>query len=133
MDPSKFWYKVGFNTVMFNAATVSLYNPHGWVHSFQGEIGFFDFYIIPLAKKLKECGVFGVSSVEYLDYATKNRKVRKAMQLAIGFHDFVTHPLLHLPFIVDIMIKLILSQEWELKGRQVVAEYMEKISEVGTK
>ncbi|CAB9522680.1 cAMP-specific 3',5'-cyclic phosphodiesterase, isoform [Seminavis robusta] len=47
-DPSKFWYK--------------------------GEIGFFDFYIIPLAKKLKECGVFGVSSDEYLNYATKNRQ-----------------------------------------------------------
>ena len=47
-DPTEFWYK--------------------------GEIGFFDFYIIPLAKKLKECGVFGVSSDEYLNYATKNRK-----------------------------------------------------------
>jgi hypothetical protein len=47
-DPSEFWYK--------------------------GEIGFFDFYIIPLAKKLKECGVFGVSSDEYLNYALKNRK-----------------------------------------------------------
>eukprot|EP00977_Amphora_coffeiformis_P000684 scaffold149_cov179-Amphora_coffeaeformis.AAC.7 len=70
-DPSEFWYK--------------------------GEIGFFDFYIIPLAKKLKECGVFGVSSVEYLDYAEKNRK------------------------------------EWEHKGQQVVAEYMERISETGTK
>ena len=35
---------------------------------------FFDFYIIPLTKKLKECGVFGVSSVEYLDYAEKNRR-----------------------------------------------------------
>ena len=41
---------------------------------FQGEIGFFDFYIIPLAKKLKDCGVFGVSSDEYLNYATKNRE-----------------------------------------------------------
>jgi len=39
----------------------------------QGEIGFFDFYIIPLAKKLKECGVFGVSSEEYLNYAISNR------------------------------------------------------------
>ena len=39
----------------------------------QGEIGFFDFYIIPLAKKLKECGVFGVSSDEYLQYAMNNR------------------------------------------------------------
>jgi len=40
---------------------------------FQGEIGFFDNYIIPLAKKLKDCGIFGVSSDEYLNYATKNR------------------------------------------------------------
>ena len=40
---------------------------------YQGEIGFFDFYIIPLAKKLKDCGVFGVSSDEYLNYATRNR------------------------------------------------------------
>ena len=40
---------------------------------YQGEIGFFDYYVIPLAKKLKNCGVFGVSSDEYLIYATKNR------------------------------------------------------------
>ncbi len=40
---------------------------------YQGEIGFFDFYIIPLAKKLKDCGVFGVSSDEYLQYAVNNR------------------------------------------------------------
>ena len=46
-DPAEYWYK--------------------------GEIGFFDFYIIPLAKKLKECGVFGVSSGEYLAYAQANR------------------------------------------------------------
>jgi hypothetical protein len=31
-------------------------------------------YIIPLAKKLKECGVFGVASDEYLTYALENRK-----------------------------------------------------------
>jgi hypothetical protein len=41
---------------------------------YKGEMGFFDFYIIPLAKKLKDCGVFGVSSDEYLSYATQNRK-----------------------------------------------------------
>lgn len=40
---------------------------------YKGEIGFFDFYIIPLAKKLDECGVFGVSSHEYLNYAEENR------------------------------------------------------------
>ena len=43
----------------------------GW---YEGEIGFFDYYIIPLAKKLKDCGVFGVSSDEYLNYATRNRQ-----------------------------------------------------------
>jgi hypothetical protein len=41
---------------------------------FQGEIGFFDFYIIPLAKKLHQCGSFGVSSQEYLKYALENRR-----------------------------------------------------------
>jgi len=40
---------------------------------YEGELGFFDYYVIPLAKKLKDCGVFGVSSDEYLDYAQKNR------------------------------------------------------------
>ena len=34
---------------------------------------FFDNYVIPLSKKLKECGVFGVSSDEYLNYALQNR------------------------------------------------------------
>jgi len=43
----------------------------GW---YPGEIGFFDFYIIPLAKKLKECGVFGSAASEYLDYALENRR-----------------------------------------------------------
>ena len=43
----------------------------GW---YQGELNFLDFYIIPLAKKLKECGVFGVSSDEYLQYALQNRE-----------------------------------------------------------
>lgn len=42
----------------------------GW---YKGEIGFFDFYIIPLAKKLFTCGVFGVSSNEFLNYAMINR------------------------------------------------------------
>ena len=46
-DPSSFWYR--------------------------GEIGFFDNYIIPLAKKLKDCQVFGVSSDECLNYAIQNR------------------------------------------------------------
>jgi 3'5'-cyclic nucleotide phosphodiesterase len=42
---------------------------------YKGEISFFDNYVIPLAKKLKECGVFGVSSDECLNYATENRRL----------------------------------------------------------
>ena len=42
-------------------------------HGTRGKLVFLTFYIIPLANKLKECGVFGVSSVEYLPYALQNR------------------------------------------------------------
>ena len=41
---------------------------------YENELGFLDHYVIPLAKKLKDCGVFGVSSDEYLQYALTNRK-----------------------------------------------------------
>jgi hypothetical protein len=41
---------------------------------YRGGMDYFDFYILPLAKKLSECGVFGVSSDEYLNYAIKNRE-----------------------------------------------------------
>lgn len=44
------------------------------INWYNSEISFFDFYIIPLAKKLRECGVFGVSSDEYLNYAQENRR-----------------------------------------------------------
>ena len=46
---------------------------------YEGEIGFFDFYIIPLAKKLETCGVFGVSSHEYLTYAQANRQGKQIL------------------------------------------------------
>jgi 3'5'-cyclic nucleotide phosphodiesterase/Adenylate and Guanylate cyclase catalytic domain len=42
----------------------------GW---YEGEIWFFDQYIIPLAEKLNDCGVFGVSYQESLTYAQQNR------------------------------------------------------------
>jgi 3'5'-cyclic nucleotide phosphodiesterase/Adenylate and Guanylate cyclase catalytic domain len=38
------------------------------------ELSFFDNCVIPVAKTLRECGVFGVSSNEYLSYAVENRK-----------------------------------------------------------
>ena len=56
-------------------------------------VGFFDFYIIPLAKKLKECGVFGVYSEDYLSNAQRNRT------------------------------------EWELKGRDIVAEMLLEVQQ----
>jgi len=39
-----------------------------------GEIGFFEYYLIPLAMKLKDCGVFGASGYEYISYVLKNKK-----------------------------------------------------------
>jgi hypothetical protein len=52
----------------------------GW---YNGELWFFDNYVIPLARKLKECAVFGVSSDEYLTYALQNRREweRKGTQI----------------------------------------------------
>ena len=54
---------------------------------------FFDGYIIPLAQKLKECNVFGVSSEECLNYAVRNR------------------------------------DEWHVRGRAIVAEYVQSFTE----
>jgi class 3 adenylate cyclase len=42
----------------------------GW---YEGELWFFDNYVIPLARKLEECSVFGVASEECLNYALDNR------------------------------------------------------------
>ncbi|CAJ1949209.1 unnamed protein product [Cylindrotheca closterium] len=48
------------------------FNPStGW---FQGELSFFDNYIIPLAKKLEDCQVFGAAGNELLKFALENRK-----------------------------------------------------------
>lgn len=41
---------------------------------YTGEMGFFDFYIIPLAERLKKCPAFGASGDELLQYALSNRK-----------------------------------------------------------
>lgn len=38
-----------------------------------GELWFFDNYIIPLASKMRDCKVFGVSCDEFLDFASENR------------------------------------------------------------
>ena len=43
----------------------------GW---YNGELWFYDNYVIPLAKKLADCGVFGVAADECLMNAIENRK-----------------------------------------------------------
>jgi hypothetical protein len=52
----------------------------GW---YKGELWFFDNYIIPLANRLKECGVFGASYAELLDFACDNRMEWEQKGLAI--------------------------------------------------
>jgi hypothetical protein len=51
-------------------------NPAEGCH--EGEIAFYDYYIIPLANNLKDYGEFGASSVEYLNYAIHYRQEREA-------------------------------------------------------
>jgi class 3 adenylate cyclase len=41
---------------------------------YEGELAFFDSFILPLARKLRDCGAFGASSDEYLNYAFRNRE-----------------------------------------------------------
>lgn len=43
------------------------------INWYENELAFFDLYVIPLAQKLEQCGVFGVSSDEYISYARCNR------------------------------------------------------------
>ena len=94
-DPSEFWYK--------------------------GEIGFFDFYIIPLAKKLKECGVFGVSSDEYLNYAIKNRG-KCSYYLCIFLLLWFIHELRFFFFYADFD-----TEEWIVKGNEIVEQMLERV------
>ena len=42
---------------------------------YEEEIDFFDSYVIPLSKKLRDCGVFGPTSDENLTYAQNNRSM----------------------------------------------------------
>ncbi len=58
---------------------------------YKGELEFFDTYVLPLAEQLSRCGVFGVFSDEYSNYAMENR------------------------------------DEWELKGKAIVAEMAAKL------
>lgn len=59
---------------MYSAYQVKRGDKDPSIDWYKGELWFFDNYVIPLAKKLKECQVFGVSSDECLNYALENRK-----------------------------------------------------------
>eukprot|EP00980_Cylindrotheca_fusiformis_P024744 scaffold12369_cov97-Cylindrotheca_fusiformis.AAC.10 len=67
------WNERLFNEMhnAFKAGKVAVDPSTNW---YIGEIGFFDYYLIPLAMKLKECGVFGASGYEYVSYVLKNKK-----------------------------------------------------------
>jgi hypothetical protein len=67
------WNQRLFNEMMmaFKDGRADKDPSEGW---YGGELWFFDNYVIPLTKKLKDCGVFGVSSDEYLNYAMHNRE-----------------------------------------------------------
>jgi class 3 adenylate cyclase len=58
-----------------------------WEGWYSGELWFFDNYIIPLAQKLHDCGVFGVSYDEYINYAQENRSEweRKGEEIVHGW------------------------------------------------
>jgi hypothetical protein len=63
----------------------------GW---YQGELWFFDHYVIPLAKNLKECNVFGVSCDEVLTYALANRHEweQKGQEIVSGMVELLRPP-----------------------------------------
>ena len=72
-DPTKGWYKGEIGTLPWSQIPLIASSFRQTFLQLFSFAGFFDFYIIPLAKKLDQCGVFGVSSDEYLNYAQLNR------------------------------------------------------------
>lgn len=65
-----------WNTKLYDelwAAKLAGRGPDGSANWFKGQIGFFDFYITPLAKRLQQCGVFGELGGLFLDNLNENR------------------------------------------------------------
>eukprot|EP00980_Cylindrotheca_fusiformis_P018160 scaffold5882_cov100-Cylindrotheca_fusiformis.AAC.1 len=80
---------------------------------YKGEIGFFDFYVLPLAKTSLSCGVFGVSSDEYLNYAEANREewVREGQDLVEQYLAKVSPPTSTSGFLISILFSSFLVSE----------------------
>lgn len=92
----------------------------GW---YAGELWFFDNYVIPLAKKLEECRVFGVSSDECLNYALENRKEVSCscVRLHCGFALLRTK-LSSDRFALFPAPNILRFQKWAIKGKQIVED-----------
>jgi hypothetical protein len=60
-------------TEMYAAYKAGRADKNPLIEWFKGELWFVDNYVIPLAKKLRECEVFGVDCDQLLDFATQNR------------------------------------------------------------
>lgn len=65
------WNARLFNELMFSFYAGRSFDPRtNW---FEGQIGFFNGYIIPLAERLEQCAVFGENSGMFLELAMQNK------------------------------------------------------------
>lgn len=81
------WNKCLFNE-QYKAYENGRSDTHPAISWYESELWFFDNYVIPLATKLRECEVFGVSCDEFLNFANENRK-----EWAVKGHDIVAQML----------------------------------------
>ena len=80
---------------------------------------FFDFYVIPLAKKLVNCGYFGSAADDYLAYAQLNRYV-----IHLSHQTSCARRLYGLSTIIFNILNH--RKEWDQEGERIVGEYKEK-------
>jgi hypothetical protein len=113
---------------MYSAYTAGRTNTdptNGW---YDGELRFFDGYVIPLAKKLKECGVFGVSSDEVS--AEQCLQSHVAMEFLLRF--VFTSGSLFCPFFSPYVQYLNYAEknraEWQARGQEVVQSFSSKVA-----
>ena len=93
-NPADSWYKGELMFFDFYGK-LSLWRRaiHDMCIALSSDVSPFMLLVIPLARKLKDCGVFGVSSDEYLQYALKNRSEWEAKghecteELIASFHN----------------------------------------------
>uniref|UniRef100_A0A7S3L3E6 PDEase domain-containing protein n=1 Tax=Amphora coffeiformis TaxID=265554 RepID=A0A7S3L3E6_9STRA len=127
-NPAEFWYEVRC-LLFIRVPSCDCYHPcihHSHqccLFHTQGELKFFDNYIIPLAKKLRDCNVFGVSSDECLNYAV-------SLFLCIFFLlPSSCHHLTYSPPRLFVRSQQRNREEWEDRGRALVAEYVQDFHE----